>query len=90
MQAERDVGGSIILHWRTREIEQVLIPVIEMEKQKEIAALIQQSFMLKAESKKLLDAAKRAVEIAIEQDEQTAIDFLEKETCQLDMATAEE
>ena len=29
---------------------------------------------------RLLECAKRAVEIAIEQDEQTAIDYLENET----------
>ena len=33
-------------------------------------------FNLQTQSKHLLECAKRAVEIAIEQDEQTAIDYL--------------
>ena len=44
---ERDAGGSIIQHWRIGEIENVLIPVIKIDKQKQIAQLIQQSFLLK-------------------------------------------
>ncbi len=41
-----------------------------------IAALVQQSFALKAESETLLDLAKRAVEMAIEEDEAAAMEFL--------------
>ena len=37
MQAERDAGGSIILHWRVSEIENVVVPVIDFDKQREIA-----------------------------------------------------
>ena len=47
----------------------------------EIAALVQQSFTLKAESESLLEDAKRAVEIAIEQDEQAALEFISLENC---------
>ena len=36
-----------------------------------------ESFNLRKHAKHLLEHAKRAVEIAIEQDEQTAIDWLE-------------
>ena len=38
------------------------------------------SFNLQTQSKRLLECAKRAVEIAIEEDEQTALDWLENET----------
>ena len=68
MQAERDAGGSIILHWRVGEIENVVVPLVDMPTQRKIADMVQQSFTLKAESERLLDVAKRAVEIAIEQD----------------------
>lgn len=44
--------------------------------QTKIAALVQQSFALKAESETLLDLAKRAVEMAIEEDEAAAMEFL--------------
>lgn len=33
MQAERDAGGSIILHWRVSEIENVVVPIIPFDKQ---------------------------------------------------------
>lgn len=80
MQAERDAGGSIILHWRVSEIEKVVVPVISYEKQQEIAALIEQSFALKKESEQLLEVAKRAVEMAIEQDEAAALSYIQANT----------
>ena len=73
MQAERDAGGSIILHWRKEEIEQVVVPIIDFKKQEQIAELVEESFKLKTESERLLEVAKKAVEIAIETDEKTAI-----------------
>ena len=76
MQAERDAGGSIILHWRVSEIENVVVPVISYSKQQQIAKLIEQSFALKKQSEKLLEVAKRAVEIAIEKDEPTALQYI--------------
>lgn len=41
---------------------------------------MQQSFTLKAESERLLTVAKRAVEIAIETDEQTAVEYISEQT----------
>ena len=76
MQAERDAGGSIILHWRKEEIEQVVVPIIDFKKQQEIAVLVEESFRLKTESEHLLEVAKQAVEIAIEQDEDRAMEYI--------------
>ena len=76
MQAERDAGGSIILHWRISEIENVVVPIINYSIQKQIAILIEESFTLKRESESLLEVAKQAVEIAIEEDETSAIAFI--------------
>jgi len=76
MQAERDAGGSIILHWRVSEIENVLVPVIDYKKQQEIAALVEESFALKKQSEHLLEVAKRAVEIAIEDGEEEALQYI--------------
>ncbi len=80
MQAERDAGGSIILHWSSNEIENVVVPIIDYDKQQQIAELIAQSFTLKKESEHLLEVAKRAVEIAIEESETVALEFIKKET----------
>jgi restriction endonuclease S subunit len=76
MQAERDAGGSIILHWRVGEIENVIVPLVEKPIQEKIAVMVQESFSLKAESERLLDIAKRAIEIAIEQDEDTGMAYI--------------
>ena len=47
-----------------------------MNKQKEIADKVQESFRLRKEAKRLLDNAIKAVEIAIETDEETALKWL--------------
>lgn len=76
MQAERDAGGSIIQHWKPSEIEEVVIPWLPINKQAQISHKIQESFSLRRESKELLERAMQAVEMAIEKDEQTAMDWL--------------
>ena len=78
-QAKRDVGGSIILHWRPDQVKGTLIPILPKEKQTQIRQKVAESFSLRKQSRHLLECAKRAVEIAIEQDERTALDWLEDE-----------
>ncbi|SPE77521.1 EcoKI restriction-modification system protein HsdS [Flavobacterium columnare] len=80
MQAERDAGGSIILHWRVGEIQKVVVPIIDYTKQQEIAQLIEESFSLKKQSEQLLEIAKKAVEIAIEENEEVAMAFINTNT----------
>ena len=77
MQAERDSNGAIIQHWKPSEIENVVVPVLEMEQQKKIVELVQKSFALRKQSKQLLEDAKCAVEMAIEQGEDIALKWLE-------------
>lgn len=74
LQAERSAGGSIIQHWKQSEIENVIIPVLPMPLQQKITDKVRKSFALRAESKRLLDLAKYAVETAIEQGEEKAIE----------------
>ena len=76
-QVNRDVGGSVILHWRPDQVAGTVIPILYQEKQAEIEQKVIESFNLRRRAKDLLEHAKRAVEIAIEQDEQAAIDWLE-------------
>lgn len=66
LQAERDSNGAIIQHWKPSDIENVIIPILPEQIQKKIASLIQQSFECKAQSKQLLEDAKRMVESEIE------------------------
>ena len=75
-QVNRDVGGSVILHWRPDQVAGTVIPILPEEKQTKIQQKVIESFRLRKRAKDILEHAKRAVEIAIEQDEQTAINYL--------------
>lgn len=66
LQSERDSSGAIIQHWKQSDIQKVIIPLLPLSIQKEIASLIQKSFSLKAQSNALLQKAKQAVEEEIE------------------------
>ncbi len=77
LQAERDCNGAIIQHWKPSDIENVRIPVLDMDKQKAISDKVQESFRLRKEAKRLLDNAIKAVEMAIETDEESALLWLE-------------
>ena len=79
-QVSRDVGGSVILHWRPDQVKGTLIPILSEDKQTQIQQKVIESFNLRKQSKHLLEFSKRAVEMAIEQDEKTAINWLENET----------
>jgi hypothetical protein len=54
-QAERDAGGSIILHWRVNEIENVVVPIAEYKIQQQIASLMEESSRFRRESERLLE-----------------------------------
>jgi restriction endonuclease S subunit len=53
------------------------VPLLENNKQQQIQEKIIESFNLRKQSKHLIECAKRAVEIAIEQNEDTAIKWLQ-------------
>lgn len=61
-----------------QEVSQLKIPVLSMDKQNEIADKIQESFALRKKSAELLELAKTAVEVAIEQGEEKAMMLLEE------------
>ena len=75
-QVNRDVGGSLIPHWRPDQVAATLIPILPEDKQDAIEQKVVESLNLRNHAKHLLECAKRAVEIAIEKDEQTAINWL--------------
>lgn len=78
LQAERDSNGAIIQHWKPSEIENVVIPILDINIQKEIASKVQESFALRHRSEQLLEFAKQAVEMAIEQDGKIALEWLKR------------
>ena len=78
-QVNRDVGGSVIFHWRPEQVKNTVIPILPEDAQSDIKDKVIESFNLRKRSKYLLECAKRAVETAIEQDEERAIDWLHRQ-----------
>ena len=78
-QMNRDVGGSIILHWRPDQVSETVIPILSDERQAQIQQRIIKAFDLYRRAQNLLECAKRVVEIAIEQGEKAAMNWLSKE-----------
>lgn len=78
LQAERDASGAIIQHWKLSEVEAIAIPILDNKTQMEIAQNVQLSFTLRHQSEQLLENAKKAVEIAIEQGEEAATAWLDE------------
>ncbi len=77
LQLKKGCSGTILTAINREEFGRITLPTIRAEKQAEIQQKVVESFNLRKHAKDLLEYAKRAVEIAIEQDEQTAIDWLE-------------
>ena len=73
MQAERDAGGSVIKHWKPDEIKNVVIPVLDIELQKQISKQAQHCFKMRKAAKELLNKAILIVETAIENGEEEAM-----------------
>lgn len=73
---KQNCSGTILTAMNKDEFLNIPIPLIDLLKQDQIAELVEESFKLKTESERLLEIAKKAVEIAIETDEQTAINFI--------------
>lgn len=75
-QVNRDVGGSIILHWRPEQVKKTIVPILNKDKQLSLKYKINKSFQLRENSKKILEYAKKGVVLAIEKDENTALKWL--------------
>ena len=61
-----------------KDIFDFIIPKIDRDIQQQIVDKVHESFALRKKSKHLLDLAKTAVEIAIEQGEQKALELLKQ------------
>lgn len=83
-QVNRDVGGSVILHWRPDQVKGTVIPILPEKKQTQIQQKVTESFNLRKQSKHLLECAKRAVEMAIERNEETATAWMKEEMGAMD------
>lgn len=77
----RYARGSVQQRMNQETLKNIKLPIINIAIQKDIEAKIDKSFELRAKSNELLEAARKAVEIAIEEDEETAMQYLEQFEC---------
>jgi len=75
-QIERMSGGAIIAHLKPESAMQISIPVLSKERQLELGEMVIKSLQMRKEAKNLLEKAKRAVEVFVEQDEAQALAYL--------------
>ena len=82
MQAllKKGCSGTILTAISKTELSKIPIPLIDKETQESIKTKINESFDLRKQSEHLLEVAKTAVEMAIEQDEATAIAYIKETT----------
>jgi len=70
LQVKRAIAGSVIAHWRPRQIKETLIPILPKSTRQKIADLVRQSHSARKESKQLLEKAKQKVEELIEKGDE--------------------
>lgn len=75
---KQNCSGTILTAINKTEFQNIPVPLIKIEIQKQIKEKISESFMLKKQSEQLLETAKRAVEIAIEENEEKALIYLKE------------
>ena len=77
MQIKRHITGATgQLHLYPRDVADFWIPILDIQEQQQFENLIQEARRRKEHAHLLLNAAKRAVEIAIETDEATVLEYL--------------
>jgi len=79
MQLQRGCNGTILTAINTEKLSKIIIPNIAVDIQIQLQQAIQKSFHLRTIAKHLLDSAKTAIEMAIEQDEAKAMNFLQEQ-----------
>ena len=78
LQLKKRCSGTILTAVPKESLRDIIIPLLPLSIQQEIASLVQQSHEARRKAKELLEIAKRAVEIAIENSEAEALDYISK------------
>jgi len=78
LQSSRWKSASDQQYIYPKEIKEFIIPILPLSTQQKIASLVQQSHEVRRNAKELLEVAKKAVEIAIENNEKEALDYISK------------
>ena len=79
LQVERRVHGVAYYSISQADLADIMIPIILIEKQKNIVQKITHSFELKTKSRQLLEIAKTGVEKAIEENEELATAWINQQ-----------
>ena len=77
-QFKKKCSGTILTAVPKESLRDIIIPLLPLSTQQKIASLVQQSHEARKKAKELLEEAKRSVEIAIEKNEDEALDYLNK------------
>ena len=77
---KKGCSGTILTNIAKEEFAKLPIPLLKQDVQDEIANYIKQSMEYSKKAKDLLNISTEAVEIAIDKDEQTAQNFLDRQT----------
>ena len=75
---KQNCSGTILTAINKDEFLNIPIPIIEEDVQENIRLKVAESFTLRKKSEYLLELAKRAVEIAIEENEEIALKYIEQ------------
>ena len=74
---KKNCAGAILSSFKKDSLLKLEIPIISSDVQDEIAKLIMKSFRLRKESETIIEASKHSIELAIEQNTQSAISYME-------------
>jgi type I restriction enzyme, S subunit len=73
---DRFARGSVQQRLNQETLKDLTVPIFRDEIQQKVKEVLEMSFELQTKSKQLLELAKQAVEVAIEQDEETALQLI--------------
>jgi len=79
LQLKKGCSGTILTAINKGELSKIILPKIDQEIQNEIKLKISEMYDSRGKSKALIEIAKRGVEMAIEQDETTAENWINEE-----------
>ena len=79
MQGNKEKSGIALPYLYAKNLKNFLTPIPSQDIQQQIATQIQDGFRLRKQSCHLLEVAKRAVEMAIEESEEAAMRYMKEE-----------
>lgn len=83
LQLKRGCAGTILTGISKDAMEKIFVPLINKPVQEQIKKSINEMYVKRKQSRALLEMAKRAVEIAIEEDEEVATKYIKQEISKL-------